>query len=441
MSLSSAPPVARSGKTYALYVLAILTVTNALSIADRTVMSLLLEPIKRDLGASDTSMSLLTGAAFVLFYTLFGIPIARWADRGDRRSILAIGVGLWSLATGVCGLAGSFVAMALARAGVGVGESTATPTSMSLIADYFERKARPRMIAIFNMAQPFSALLLTPAIGVIADRYGWRASFYFLALPGILVALLVRFTVREPIRGATDHKPVTVGLDTTTIGAALRAMWSSKPFMLILLGTAITGLGNGTLGAWGPALMLRAYGVTMTQVGAIYGPIGAFGGILGGLGGGFFTGWLAAKRKSERWNVLLPAFAGIVTVPAAFLFAWSPTWPLMLFGGFWGGFTIAFRVAPYLALSMELVPANFRGMVAAATLIATNVVGQAGGPLVVGMISDHLAPTMGPVMALRWGMTFAPFTLAVGVIPFFMALKYFDANGVKPGYQASGLPS
>ncbi|WP_091741520.1 spinster family MFS transporter [Phenylobacterium immobile] len=418
-------------RAYAYYVMAILTLTNALSIADRTVMSLLLEPIKMDLGASDTSMSLLTGAAFVLFYTLFGIPIARWADRGNRRSILSLGVALWSVATGLCGVAGNFATMALARAGVGVGESTSTPTSMSLIADYFERKTRPKMIAIFNMAQPFSAVLITPFIGIVADQYGWRSAFYFLAIPGILIALLVQFTVREPIRGATDEKPINVGLDTTTINDALKAMWRSKPFMLILLGTAITGLGNGTLGAWGPALMMRGFGLSMTEVGAINAPIGAIGGILGGIGGGFLTGWIASKRKSERWNVLLPAIAGIVTVPAAFLYAWAPSWQWMVFGGFWGALTIAFRVAPYLALSMELVPANFRGMVAAATLIATNVVGQAGGPLVVGMISDALAPTMGPVLALRWAMTFAPFTLALGVIPFFIALKYFDNQGVK----------
>jgi MFS family permease len=434
MSQLHASRAAPSSRAYAYYVLAILTLTNALSIADRTVMSLLLEPIKRDLGASDTSMSLLTGAAFVLFYSLFGIPIARWADRGNRRSILAVGVGLWSIATGLCGMAGNFATMALARAGVGVGESTSTPTSMSLIADYFERKARPRMIAVFNMALPLSAVLITPFIGVVADQYGWRAAFYFLAIPGILIALLVQFTVREPIRGATDDKPVAVGIDTTTVNDALKAMWRSKPFMLILLGTAITGLGTGTLQAWGPALMVRAFGLSMTELGAIQAPVSALGGILGGIGGGFLTGWIATKRKSERWNILLPALAACVTIPSAFLYAWAPSWQWMIFGGFGGALTNAFRLAPYLALSMELVPANFRGMVAAATLIATNVVGQAGGPLVVGLISDYLAPTIGPVMALRWGMTFAPFIIAIGVIPFFMTLRYFDDQGVKPGH-------
>jgi MFS family permease len=429
--MNAVNPSAPKSQRYAHYVLFILTLSNILSIADRGIMGLLLEPIKRDLHASDTSMSLLTGAAFVIFYSLFGIPIARWADRGNRRNILAIGVAVWSLMTSLCGVAGNFMQMALSRAGVGVGEAAATPTSMSLIADYYHRKTRPKVIAIFNMGASASAFIVTPIIALVADHYGWRMAFIVLGIPGVLVSLLLRFTVREPVRGGMEDVAAAGAPDKATLRGAIRAMASSPPFLLLLLGTALTGLGAGTLGAWGPALMMRAYHVSAAQIGSIYGPISAVAGIVGGLGGGFLTGWIATKRKSERWVILLPALVSLITIPAGVLFALSPTWPWMILGGIGGYLTIAFRTAPYLALSLDLVPAHYRGMATAASIIASSVIGQAGGPLVVGLISDHFAPTVGPVMALRYGMIFAPVTLALGVIPFFLALRYFDHDGLK----------
>lgn len=439
MSLNST--LAKPSRGYANYVLLILSIANVLSVADRGVMSLLLQPIKRDLHASDTEMSLLTGVAFVLFYSLFGIPIAQWSDRGNRRSILSIGIGVWSIMTSFCGFAGSFALMAVARAGVGVGEATCTPTSMSLIADYYARRARPRMIALFNIGAASSAFVVTPFVGVIADHFGWRAAFILLGIPGVIVALLVRFTVREPVRGMLDEAPQSspTSLETTTLAGAVRAMLASKPFMLILLGTAITALGSSTMGAWGAALAMRSYHVTATQIASIQAPIVATASIVGGLGGGFLTGWVAAKRKSERWIILLPALVSLLTVPAGLIYAEAPSFPWYIVGGIGGSFTVAFRAAPFLALSLELVPARYRGMAAAATLIASNVVGGALGPLAVGMLSDHFTPSLGPAQALRHGMLlFAPTMLALGVAPFFLAIKYFDENGLKTESRPQG---
>lgn len=325
---AASTPGKPTNTAYAYYVLAVLTLTNVLSVADRTVMGLLLQPIKEELKASDTSMSLLTGLAFVLLYGLLGVPIARWADRGNRRNILAVGVGLWSLMTSLCGFAGNFATMALARAGVGIGEATGTPTSISLISDYFDKTARPKMIAIFNMAQPFSAVLLTPVIGLVASTYGWRMSFILLGVPGIFIGLLTWLTIREPVRGGMDAPPaggVAEPMKAATLGQAMKLMGRSRPFMLIFIGTAVTALGGSTLGAWGPALMIRAYGVTPAEIGAIHAPITAIAGILGGIGGGFLTGWVARKLKDERWIIILPALVNIITIPAGVLFALAPS--------------------------------------------------------------------------------------------------------------------
>jgi MFS family permease len=415
---------------YAHYVLLIICLANALNVADRMIVQLLLEPIKNDLHASDTAMSILSGASFVLFYCLFGIPIARWSDRGNRRGILALGVAVWSVMTAVCGLAQSFWQMALARAGVGMGESAGTPTSLSLITDYYAKTSRPRMISFYQLTTSAGGLAFAPIIGLMSDHYGWRSAFLALGIPGILVALLVRFTIREPERGRFDG---AAGRDMqpATLRAAIAAMWSSKPFMLILLGTALTGLGSGVLGGWGPAIAMRRFGVTATDIGAISAPISGIASIIGALAGGFLTTWVAGKLKDQRWIIALPATAAAINVIAGLIYAFAPNWPWMVAGGALGGFTNAFRMAPYLALTLDLVPPNMRGMAASAGVIATTQIGQAGGPLVVGMISDALAPSMGPLESLRTAFVFAPIMLFLGTIPFYWTLRHYDRNGPK----------
>lgn len=430
----SETPAPKSGGAYAHYVLMMLCITNVLAISDRGVMSLLLEPIKRDLGASDTQMSLLTGAAFVLFYSLFGIPIARWSDRGIRRDILALGVAVWSAMTVLCGLSQNFLQIAAARAGVGMGEAAGTPTSMSLIADYYRREIRPQMVALYNLAQPLGTVCVTPVLGLVADNYGWRAAFIVLGVPGIIVGLLVRFTVREPARGATDVNRAQ-STEQATLRGALRAMGQSPPFLLLLLGTAVAGLGVGTVGAWGPAVAMRAFGVSATEIALTYSPFSAIAGFAGTILGGFLTSAVVKKTKDQRWMMILPAFAQVLMIPGGLFYAFGQTWPMMIFGGMIGAFTVGFRTSPQMALMMDLMPANCRGMAVSAIVIATSVVGLAGGPLVVGVISDALKPTMGDLGGLRAALIFAPITMAMAAIPFFWALRYCDANGVKPQYR------
>lgn len=399
-------------------------------------MGILLEPIKRDLHASDTVMSLLTGASFVVFYCLFGVPIARWSDTGNRRNILAIGVGVWSLMTSACGFASNVAVMALARAGVGMGEATCTPTSMSLIWDYYRKVARPQAVASFQVTAFAGSILITPLIGVITDAFSWRTAFIVLGIPGVFVSLLVLLTVREPHRGASDERGVA---KPTPIGffEAIKMIARSRPFVLLMAGTAISGMGAGTFAAWGFALMMRAFEVSSTQVATFAAPIAAVGGIAGTVLGGFLTGWLARSLKSERWIVMAPAIVGLLSVPAGLLVNFGPTWAWTIAGMTLGAFATGFRGAPFLALMIDLVPANCRGLASAASVIATSLVGSAGGPLIVGIISDYLAPSIGPVAALRWAFVFAPVTLALGAVPFFLALRYMDDEGFKPSSVAA----
>lgn len=433
----SVEPATPASRRYAHYVLLMLCLANTLSVLDRGMVSLLLEPMKADLRATDTEMSLLTGAAFVIFYSLFGIPIARWADRGNRRRLLAIGVALWSLASGASGLAQNFAQMAVTRAAAGVGEAAGIPTTMSLIADYYRREVRPQVVAVFNIAVQLGTIAIIPALGYLAQTHGWRAVMLVLAVPGVLIALLVEFTILEPKRGATDPGGGQ-GLAQATLRHARAVMWRSRPFMLLLLGTAIVGLGVGTLGAWGNAVMMRVFHVTPMQIAGVFAPIGAASMFSGMVAGGAITSWAVKRTGDQRMVLLLSAIASLVAVPGGLLYAFGSTWAWTIVGGVLGGISIGFRTPVHQALMLELVPANCRGMAAAAALIASSVVGQAGGPLVVGMISDYLAPSLGVIVALRRALIFAPVTLLLGCIPFFMALRYFDRSGLKAEWDPSG---
>lgn len=286
------------------------------------------------------------------------------------------------------------------------------------------------MISFYQLTTSAGGLAFAPIIGLMADNYGWRAAFLALGIPGLIVALLVRFTIREPERGRFDGE-AGKNLQPVSLKAALAVMWRSKPFMLIMLGTALTGLGSGVLGGWGSAIAMRRFDVTATQIGAISAPIGGVASIIGALAGGFLTTWVAQRLKDQRWIIALPATSAAINVIAGLIYAFAPNWPWMIAGGALGGFTNAFRMAPYLALTMELVPPNVRGMAATAGVIATTLIGQAGGPLVVGMISDALAPSMGSLESLRTAFVFAPIMLFLGTIPFYWTLRYYDRNGLK----------
>ena len=199
------PVPARSpSRHYVRYVLGLLFVVNVFNFIDRQILAILLEPIKEDLGVSDSAMGFLTGVAFALFYTAAGIPIARRADRGSRRTVIAVGLAIWSAMTAASGLARTFAQLAAARLGVGIGEAACTPPAHSLLADYFPRERRSTALAIYGMGVHVGILFGFVIGGWVNEAFGWRAALYVVGLPGLLLAVLVALTVREPIRGAAD---------------------------------------------------------------------------------------------------------------------------------------------------------------------------------------------------------------------------------------------
>ncbi len=206
---------ANSSRGYANYVLAVLFTVYVFNLLDRNILAILLDPIKAELGASDTQMGFLTGFAFAVFYTFAGVPIARLADRGVRRSIIAAGLSVWSLMTALCGVVQSFPQLALARIGVGVGEAAGTPPAHSLISDYFPLERRATAISIYNSGISVGVMLGLLAGGWINQFFGWRAAFFVVGGPGLLFALVVRFTIKEPPRGMSETVPVDASILVT----------------------------------------------------------------------------------------------------------------------------------------------------------------------------------------------------------------------------------
>ena len=230
-------------RTYRSYALALLVVVNVFNYLDRQILSILLESIKRDLQLSDTALGFLTGIAFALFYTFAGIPIARWADRGLRRTIMALGLAVWSGMTTLTGLAQSFTQLALARIGVGVGEAACSPPAHSLLSDYFPPERRGTALSIFSLGVPIGIMIGYLSGGWINQYFGWRTAFFVVGLPGLLLAVVVRLTLREPPRGHSESLQTSTSVTPAdSFPDVLRFMWRLRSFRHLSLAAALHAL-------------------------------------------------------------------------------------------------------------------------------------------------------------------------------------------------------
>jgi predicted MFS family arabinose efflux permease len=391
---------------YAWYVLAVLLAVYVMNFVDRQILSIVLDDVKAELGASDTAMGLLSGLAFSLFYTVAGVPIARLADRGTRRSIVAAGLALWSAMTAACGLAGSFWQLALARFGVGVGEAAGTPPSHSLISDYFPAERRATALAIYGMGIYFGVMFGFLAGGMIRDAFDWRTAFLAAALPGLPLALLLRFTVREPKRGAAEAR--AAGAEPPALGETLRLLFARRSFVLLTLAACCQAVSGYAVLTWGAPFLGRVHGLTGTEIGTSFGLIAGLGGALGITSGGFLADRLA--RRDARYHAWLPAAVSLLAFPFAlpFYLAESTALALAAFACFY--VINNMYVGSLWSLAQGLVPLRVRALSSATLLTILNIVGQGLGPLFVGVMNDALAPTRG-AEAIRYSLLV---TAAVG---------------------------
>ncbi|MCR9093577.1 MAG: MFS transporter [bacterium] len=408
-----------SGTAYRSYVLGLLCLVYMSNHIDRQILMILLQPIKDELGTSDLEMGLLTGPAFALFYTFAGIPIARWADRGSRKTIIAISALIWSAMTTLSGTARSFASLALMRVGVGIGEAGCSPPSHSLISDYFPPHQRARALGIYSAGTQLGAAIGWLLGGWLAHLLGWRDAFIAVGVPGVALALLVAVSVREPERGASEivRDPVPVAERVPRVqqplGEALRELWQKKSFVWLQVGGALHAVAGYGVAVWVAPFLMRVHDLEIQVIGTSLGFIA----LAAGLPGMFIGGYLCDRlvRRDVRWYLWVPTLAALVGIPftTAFLFLPSTRWALAAYAVH-SALNLAFT-APVYALMQALVRVESRALAAAVFLFVTNLVGLGVGPVVVGALNDALHPSMG-VESIRYTMLVAAITNVIACV-------------------------
>jgi len=370
---------------YRYYVLAVLTVVYVFNFVDRQLLVILQEPIKAELNLSDTQLGLLTGFAFALFYVICGIPIARWADKGNRRTIIALALTIWSVMTAMCGLAANYTHLLLARVGVGVGEAGGSPPAHSMISDIFKPKNRALALSVYSIGIYIGILIGFAAGGFLADAFSWRLAFFVVGIPGVALALLVLLTVREPIRGWSEGDTKSVE-PAPPIGDVARLLWSRISFRHIALAASMQAFIIYGIGNWLPSYFLRTYELDIGTIGAWMALTTGFGGGLGS----FCGGWMADKfgAKDVRWYLWVPAILTSLLVPVqlAILLSGEVYFALIMTAPF--HFLSAAYLGAVLAVSHNLVNGRMRAMTSAVLFFVLNLIGLGLGPVIVGFLSD-----------------------------------------------------
>jgi predicted MFS family arabinose efflux permease len=390
--MSETDGAARSS-AYSYYVLAVLVAMNAFNFVDRQIVSVLLQQIKEEFAVSDELLGLLTGAAFVLVHAVVGIPIARWADRGSRRNIIAIGVLVWSALTALSGAARSFGQLLVLRVGVGIGEAAGTPPAHSLISDYFPPERRARALSIFAMGLYAGIMFGYLLAGWVGELFGWRMTFVVVGLPGLLIAALVYFTVREPPR------------ETVAAAQPLReviAYLISKPAYYFLLAAASLHAAAGySMAQWAPTFLVRVHDFSYGEVGTALGLLTGIFGAAGALTGGALADRLG--KRDVRAYAWVAAAAAFLALPfgAWFLLADSATWALAAFAPHI--FASGLYTGPLYAMNQSLAKPRMRATAVAIQLFMASIIGGGVGPWAVGRMSDQFRPQMGDD-GIRWAI-------------------------------------
>lgn len=384
------------------WTLGLLTVTYFFSYMDRQILAILQELIKDDLGLSDTQLGMLTGLAFAVFYAGLGIPVARLADRMNRKNIIAISLTVWSAMTAACGLAQNFVQLLLFRIGVGIGEAGSSPPSHSIIADLYPPEKRAGAMAIYSLGVVLGTAFGTMIGGTVAHYYGWRVALFAVGLPGVLLAFFVWRYVVEPRRGLSDVAKVAESDAMPSLRDGFAGMWRNKAAVHVVLGVTLTSMIGYGLAAFGPSYMQRSLDMSLLQIAWIVAPMLGIVGAASALLGGRLADWLA-KNKGMHAQSYMVAVLKVIALPFALLFYWLDSWQLAL-----ASYVIALLfqnsyLGPSFAMIQSLAPQKVRALWAAITLLVINMVGLGIGPVAVGRLSDALNPAYGED-SLRYAM-------------------------------------
>ena len=379
---TSAPNI--SGRAW---VLAVLTLTYTFNHVDRQILVILLEPIKAEFGLSDGQVGWLTGLSFAAFYATLGIPVAMWADRGNRRNIISIALGVWSAMTALSGLAQNFWHLLFARMGVGVGEAGGTPPATSMIADLYPPQERAMALGIYTSGIGLGIMAGFALGGYIYQLYGWRAAFFAAGVPGLILALIVRFAIKEPVRGLADQREDDG--PAPSLGETLKFIFSQSSYLWLLAGCLLICISANAFLVFTSSHLQRTYGLTPGQVslplGILIGGVGSLGAVVLG------RACDVLSKRDLRWRPLIIAAGAGIALPFAWMFLRAPTVETAYAWNIVPSFIGLIYASVAYTASQELVKLRMRSFASAFMLFCLTLIGIGCGPLIAGMLSDHFS--------------------------------------------------
>jgi MFS family permease len=397
----SADPVTYS-QAYKRYVTLLLLVAYICNQTDRAIFGFVMEPIKNELGLSDTELGFLAGPALVLLYTTLGVPVARWADRSHRVNIMAAAIALWSCICMTTATIGKFWQLALTRVGVGVGEAGFSAIAMSVIGDYHSAAAeRTRALSTFMLAIPIAGVVSSLMAGWINQVYGWRAVFIVAGVPGILLALLMKWTIKEPPR-----RRISTAADETRqppLASVFAELWRRKSLRHLAIAQCLTNIVNCCM-AWAPAFFIRNHGMSS-------GELGTWFALIAGVGGGagiWLSGYLSGRHGSQNEGVKarLMAVATALAMPALVFALWNPSPQVALSILIPCQALLYFFLTPTMAIVQSQSAASVRATMTSVFILIQVLAGGVIGIQVLGILSDVMTPMFGTsASALRWSMS------------------------------------
>jgi MFS family permease len=392
--------------SYSWYALGLLTIVYILNFLDRTLIYILFTPIKKELLLSDLQLALLGTTSFVIFYTLMGIPFGKMADRVVRKNMIAIGLAVWSIFSGLTGFADNFWTIFLCRVMVGVGEATLGPAAFSLLSDYFPLRMRATVQAIYCAAIPLGAGLAFFLGGWIGQAHGWRWAFYLLGFPGLLFAIAVLF-LREPIRGLTESAQLHLS------SSDWKTLFRSVPLRYHNVGYALFAIAANSLSIWGPSFFSRVHGLSLAMIGLLGGVLSAVGGIPGTIMGGYVADLFRRKMKGGR--MFFTACGALCCVPLWLIFLFSNNIYLLLFANLILIGVGLIWLGPAVADVHDIAGPKLRGIGVGIYLFIVNVIGYGIGPPIVGKLNDWLGVESDPTK-MKYSLLVSPISCALSAV-------------------------
>lgn len=425
---STSPGVTEHGSRYRYVVLAMLILAYTFNFLDRQILGILKEPIKRDLGLTDTQLGLMGGLAFAMLYSTLAVPIAWLADRVSRTWIMTAALALWSGFTMLCGAATGFWSLFLARVGVGFGEAGGVAPAYSLVSDYFPKEQRARALAAYSFGIPLGSALGLFFGGLIAAYVDWRWAFFAVGGAGVLLAPLFKWVVKDPVRGAFDGATAVSTKAAPRFSTVVDTVLPKPTFWLLAIGAACSSVCGYGVAFWLPSFFMRSLGLSLAETSIYYGCIQFFGGIAGIWLGGAIADRLGKKDRGAY--ALTPAICFLVGLPIFLLAmnASSLVWAFVLFL-VPTGLNLAW-LGPVVTAVQHLAPANMRSSTSSLFLLVNNLFGIAVGLWIPGYLSDLLAPTYGNE-SMRWAIYYCTSFYVLAALLLWLASRRLGRDWVE----------